>query len=108
MLARVPPLRNPDTKAALELAASLNKLDGSAGERLLLYVVNEFKSGGLDDTFPEIIAERNTSINNPRPPLSTILFSPSGAHAKPNRGCHSRFVMEGRARCRPMRIAWLY
>src|SRR4029077_15169370 len=108
MLANVPPLRNPETKAALELAASLNKLDDSAGERLLLKVVNEFCSGGLDDKSPEIKAEGNASINRPIPPLNTLFFRPIGAQAKTNRGCRATLVRDGRAWCRPIRSALSY
>src|ERR1700737_797336 len=77
MLASVPPPANPETKAAFELAASLNKLARSADARLLLNVLNEFSSGGLDDTSPAMMAAGKASMKRPTPPLSTVWFRPA-------------------------------
>jgi hypothetical protein len=104
ILGRVPPLEKLARKAALESAASLNKLDGSVGARLLNEVRKELRKGGLDERKPTRKPGR-VSMKMPNPPLKTVLFKREGAQTNPNRGCQVSFENLGRARCNPIWIA---
>src|SRR5260370_24418479 len=109
MLAKVPPLLNPATKAALELAASANILPEPAtcwGEMLLNRRINGFSNGILLDRLSAICPGK-VSINMPTPPRSTVFFNPKGVQENPKRGCHEIFVKDGIAWASPTLITWL-
>src|SRR5580704_8703872 len=115
--ARVPPLANPCDSAVFEAAALENTLPLKlakppaaccVGARFpkILNPSNELYTGVFCDTL-SAICPGNVSMKNPKPPRTTVFFSPNGVQAKPTRGCQAMVVNLGSAWFNPVTIDWL-
>src|SRR6516162_9296863 len=110
-LACVPPLENPDCRAAFWVARFDQAFPTSPGEIGASVVAKAL-------TFGRLVMKRSArnpgyrSGKTPNPPRITVLPGfvkcELGVHAKPIRGPQASVCMSGKAWCNPVTTAWLY
>src|SRR5581483_3855715 len=105
MLANVPPLEKPLTKAWFAAAACAVKLPGAVGANGPGPTTNWLVSGEFVMKLSATVAGKK-SWKIPTPPRITVLVpAPRGVHANPRRGSQAIAVYDGSAWCNPVRIA---